>query len=282
MFPDEAPLTLNDLIIYVSLPALSLLHIPEVEFNTTLLAPISTAWLVFVVAMVGFPLLGRLFSWDKATVGCLILCCGLFNSSFIGFPVMKALYGEEGLQLALLVDQPGSFVVLSTLGIITAVWYSSGRPSTKAMAKKLFSFPPLLAFIVAVALKLVGFHHTELTRSVLEPLGALITPVALISVGMQLDWSQGLSDVKALSTGLIYRLVLAPLLLLLLFYWGFDVTGLPLKVSVLEGAMAPMITGAIVATRYNLNPKLANLFIGIGIPMSFATLAVWYYFVEQL
>lgn len=282
VLPDNAPLTLNDLIIYVSLPALSLLHIPEIVFSTTLLAPISTAWLVFIAAMVFFPLLGRLFGWDKATIGCLILCCGLFNSSFVGFPVIKALYGEEGLKLALLVDQPGSFVVLSTLGIVTAVWYSSGKPSTSSILKKLIGFPPLLAFLLAVVLKLVGFQHNDLTRSVLQPLGALITPVALISVGMQLNWTQGLSDVKVLSVGLLYRLILAPLLLLLLFYWGFGITGLPLKVSVLEGAMAPMITGAIVASRYDLNPKLANLFIGFGIPLSFATLAVWYYLVEQL
>lgn len=282
VFPSDAALTLNDLIIYVSLPALSLLHIPEIEFTTTLLAPISTAWLVFITAMIIFPILGRLFSCDKATIGCLILCCGLFNSSFVGFPVIKALYGEEGLQLALLVDQPGSFVVLSTLGIVTAVWYSSGKPSTSAILKKLFSFPPLLAFIAAVVLKFIGFQHTELTRSVLEPLGALITPVALISVGMQLDWSNGLSDVKALSVGLLYRLILAPALLLLLFYLAFGVSGLPMKVSILEAAMAPMITGAIVATRYNLNPRLANLFIGVGIPISFVTLAVWYYLVEQL
>lgn len=282
VFPDEAPLTLNDLIIYVSLPALSLLHIPEIELNPTLLVPISTAWLVFITAMIIFPLIGKIFGWDKATIGCLILCCGLFNSSFVGFPVMKALYGEEGLKLALMVDQPGSFVVLSTLGIITAVWYSSGRPSSKEIFKKLFSFPPLLAFIAAVLLKAIGFHHTEMTTSVLKPLGAMITPVALISVGMQLDWSQGLSDVKALVVGLGYRLILSPLLLLLLFYGVFSVTGLPLKVSIMEAAMAPMITGAILASRYNLNPKLANLFIGIGIPVSFATLAGWYYVVEQL
>jgi predicted permease len=39
-------------------------------------------------------------------IGCLILTAGLGNTSF-GFPIIEALYGEEGLKTAILVDQPG-------------------------------------------------------------------------------------------------------------------------------------------------------------------------------
>ena len=48
------------------------------------------------------------------------------------------------------------------------------------------------------------------------------------------------------------------------------------KVTVLETAMAPMITGSIVAISNNLEPKLASLMVGVGIPLSFFTLAIWY------
>lgn len=282
LFPEGAHLTLNNFVIYVSLPALSLLHIPQISMDWALLAPIATAWIVFIVAMVLFPILGRLLGWDKATVGCAILCCGLFNSSFIGFPVIEALYGAAGLQQAILVDQPGSFVVLSTLGIFTAVWYSSGKPTFWLISQKLFSFPPLLAFAVAVVLWLFNFEHTELTASILQPLAATITPVALVSVGMQLKLQSGGIQHKALWPGLLYSLLLAPALLLSLYDGVFAVEGLPLHVSVLEAAMAPMITGAIIASQYNLNPKLASQFIGIGIPLSFVTLAGWYYLLAAL
>jgi predicted permease len=56
----------------------------------------------------------------------------------------------------------------------------------------------------------------------------------------------------------------------------FNAKDLAAKVSVMEAAMAPMITGAIVATKYELNPRLANVLVGVGIPFSFITLTVWY------
>ncbi|MFD0779500.1 hypothetical protein ACFQZF_14505 [Flavobacterium myungsuense] len=45
----------------------------------------------------------------------------------------------------------------------------------------------------------------------------------------------------------------------------------------MESAMAPMITGTILAANYGLKPKLSTMMIGIGIPMSFITLAFWYW-----
>jgi predicted permease len=53
--------------------------------------------------------------------------------------------------------------------------------------------------------------------------------------------------------------------------------GLILDVSVMEAAMAPMITGSIIAITHDLEPKLASLLVGIGIPLSFFTLAIWYF-----
>ncbi|WP_321540450.1 hypothetical protein [Flavobacterium piscinae] len=46
--------------------------------------------------------------------------------------------------------------------------------------------------------------------------------------------------------------------------------------------MAPMITGAILASTYGLKPKLSSMMIGIGIPLSFLTLAFWYWILSLL
>jgi hypothetical protein len=42
------------------------------------------------------------------------------------------------MKTAILVDQPGTFVVLSTLGIIVATMYSKGEPNSIQILKKLF------------------------------------------------------------------------------------------------------------------------------------------------
>ncbi len=79
-----------------------------------------------------------------------------------------------------------------------------------------------------------------------------------------------------LSLGLAYKLLLAPALILLLYAVLADRRDPAIAVCVLEAAMAPMITGAIVAASYGLKPKLANMMVGIGIPLSFLTLLGWW------
>jgi hypothetical protein len=44
--------------------------------------------------------------------------------------------------------------------------------------------------------------------------------------------------------------------------------------------MGPMVTGAILATNYNLNPKLVGIVTGLGIILSFGTVILWYGFVK--
>jgi predicted permease len=39
--------------------------------------------------------------------------------------------------------------------------------------------------------------------------------------------------------------------------------------------MAPMITAGILAHEYGLDPELGNLMVGIGIPLSLATVPIW-------
>jgi predicted permease len=65
------------------------------------------------------------------------LNCRAGNTSFLGFPIIEALYGQEGMKTAILVDQPGTFVVLSTLGIIVATMYSKGEPNSIQIFKKI-------------------------------------------------------------------------------------------------------------------------------------------------
>jgi predicted permease len=47
-------------------------------------------------------------------------------------------------------------------------------------------------------------------------------------------------------------------------------------VTVFEAAMAPMIGASIVAIDHELDPPLVTLMVGLGIPLSFVTLPVWW------
>jgi len=41
--------------------------------------------------------------------------------------------------------------------------------------------------------------------------------------------------------------------------------------------MPPMITAGIIAVEHDLEPELVALMVGVGIPLSFLTLAGWWW-----
>ncbi|MCC9135086.1 AEC family transporter [Pontibacter silvestris] len=279
-FPSNTPLVLNQFIIYISLPALALNFIPEIKLDQTLFLPIGVAWICFAGSALIFWSLGKIYSWSRKLTGCLILMAGLGNTSFIGFPVMEALYGNVGLRTSIIIDQPGSFLVLSTLGIAVAASFSRGKASAQAILKKVFTFPPLVAFIVGLAMNIAGLHFSDDLNDVFQRLGTTVTPLALVSVGMQLRIEKRSKHWGFLTLGLAYQLIISPAIIYGLYVWVFKARGEVVQVCVLEAAMAPMITPSIVAATYGLKPRLANMMIGFGIPVSFLTLAVWYWLVQ--
>ena len=279
-FPTNSHLVLNQFVIYISLPALSLYYIPKIKISEDLLYPIGIAWLGFGLSFLFFSLLGNYFGWSKKLIGCLVLTGGLANTSFIGFPVIEALYGKEGLETAIIVDQPGSFVVLSTLGILVASYYSRGQASASMIVKKILFFPPFISFVLAVAFNIFQYDFVEEMQTVFQKLGSTVTPIALIAVGLQLSFERNSKHWGFLTLGLTFKLLIMPAFFCFLYLFILGKSGIIFDVSIMESAMAPMITASILASTYGLKPKLSSMMIGFGIPLSFITLAFWFWILQ--
>lgn len=279
-FPKNAHLTLNQFVIHVSLPALALYYIPKVQINTQLLYPLGIAWLGFLFSFLFFFYLGKRLQWSKKLIGCLIITAGLGNTSFVGFPVIQALFGEEGLKTAIIVDQPGSFVVMSTLGVFTASLFSKGQTDSKVIAKKILFFPPFIGFFVASIMCFLKLDFIPDFQTVFQKLGSTVSPIALLSVGLQLKFDKNSQHWKFLRLGLFFKLILTPAFFYFLYRIVGNGRGLAVDVSIMEAAMAPMITGTILSASYGLKPKLSNMMVSVGIPLSFVSLAFWYFIIK--
>lgn len=278
-FPENASKTFNAYLIYIVLPSIAILYLPEITISTALILPVLVAWITFFMSWLVFSKLGKFKKWDRSTIGCIIITAGLANTSFLGFPIIEALYGTEGLKIAVLIDQPGSFVIVSSFAIIVASIYGNTRQRKRVITKNILSFPPFLFFVIALAMNLLDIRTDGLAKTILERFALTLTPIALISVGLQTKLQAGAIKDQALWLGLGFKLLVAPLLIFILY--GLILGSGPrdqliYRVSVMEAAMAPMISGSIIAISYNLNPKLASLMVGIGIPLSFLTLICWY------
>jgi malate permease and related proteins len=276
--PANAHVALNQFAIYISLPALSLYYLPKIQINTGLLYALAMAWIGFFLSWLFFAGLGKVLHWPSRLTGCLIITAGFANTSFIGFPVIEALYGKPGLEIAIIADQPGTFVAVSTVGVLVAVAYSKRGNGNSNIVRKIALFPPFIAFVIGLLLNIFGIDFTETLQKMLLRLGSTVTPVALVAVGLQLKFERKSKYWGFLSLGLLYKLVLMPLFFFILYRLILGEKTLVTTVSIMEAAMAPMITAAILASANGLKPKLAGMMLGIGIPLSFLTLAAWHYF----
>ena len=279
-FPAATPAALNGFIIHISLPAVALLHVHRLKWDPAYLYAGLMAWVLFGLGVLFFRSVGRIFSLPGATTGALILVGGLGNTSFVGLPMIETWYGRDLLSVGVIADQLGSFMVLSTVGIATAAAYSSGNLSWRQMARKILLFPPFQGLLIALLLRPVPFH--PVVETVLQRLADTITPLALVSVGLQLRLVKLRGALKPLSLGLFYKLFLGPALVTLLFAGLLGGEGEVMQVTVFEAAMAPMITAGIIAVDHDLDPPLVTLMLGIGIPLSFLTLPAWWWFLRGI
>lgn len=277
--PANASASLNGFIVNVSLPALTLAYVHGLALDIALLLPALMAWIVFGLGAAFFWLMSRWLQLSRATTGGLMLTGGLGNTSFVGLPMIETFYGAQYLGLGILIDQLGSYFVLSTVGILTASFYSSGKKvELKAVVMKIVRFVPLQAFVLALILMPV--QYPVWLDELLKRLGSTLVPLALVSVGYQMRLSQVRGNSRALAAGLGFKLVLVPALILAIYSQLFSVQGDILRVSVFEAAMGPMIGASIVAMEHELNPPLLTLMVGIGIPLSFISLPAWWWILQ--
>ena len=281
--PDNAPAALNGFIINISLPALILLYIHRLPINASLIYPVIVPWMLFAFGSMLFLTVARFARWPAQTTGGLILSASLANTSFMGLPMIETFYGVSFLGVGILIDQLGTYLVLSTLGIFVAAMFSSndGVPvSAASVMGKVARFAPFQALLLALVLRPIDFG--ESVEQLLTRLGSTLAPLALVSVGYQLRLSDLAGRIPPLSLGLFFKLVLGPMLITFVLVKLLGTDGPTTQVTIFEAAMAPQIGAAIVAIEHKLDPPLVTLMVGIGIPLSFLTLPVWWYFLQSI
>lgn len=273
--PESAPAALNGFLINIGLPAMSLAYLNGLALGPDVLAAALAPWGLFLLALAILWPLGRLMGLGRQSIGCLVLVCGMANTSFLGLPLIEAYYGPDWVALGVVMDQLGSYMVLAFLGIAVARVFAAGPPPRVAeIAGRILSFPPFLATVAA--LLLIDVTYPAWLSELLARLAGTVAPLALVSVGLQLRVSSLSGRLGALALGLGFKLVLGPLLMLAVLAALLPQRGTAFEVMVFELAMAPMIGASIVAMENDLDPQLATILVGLGVPLSFVTLALWH------
>ena len=273
LFPDHTAEVLNAVVLYLCLPAAVLRYAPQLELTPQVLGVVAVPWVLLALSVAAVAALGRwvVLRTDERAV--LLLCVPMGNTSFLGYPLTEALLGEAALPYAVIYDQFGSFLMLSTWGMwVLARYGGDAQPTLAAIVRKLVRFPPFLALVFA--LLLMPAEPPAVVAAMLQRLSDALLPLVALTVGLSLKFQLPRDELAPLGAGLALKLLLLPLVALACVRL-FGLPDLLADASVLESAMPPMITAGALAISHRLAPRLAAALVGYGTVLALASLPFW-------
>ena len=139
------------------------------------------------------------------------MCTMLGNTSFIGYPMIQALLGHEALPYAVVYDQFGTFVMLSTVGLVVLARYGGEHPpGVREIALRIVRFPPVWALVFG--LTLMPEQPPAWIATALGQLASVMLMLVMLAVGMTIQLRLPRDEVGPLALGLSLKLVLLPAL----------------------------------------------------------------------
>ncbi len=273
-FNEESSSTLNQLIIYFFIPLITLYQIPKIEFSTTLIWLSLCPFIVFFGSILFFNLLSLITNIKRETKAALILTSGISSTSFIGFPIFELLYGQEGLAYGVIMSLGGTILVFNTIGTSTLFYYTESKFDFFEIIKKIFTFIPFIAFLIGLGINFLGISYPLILDSLLSSITKPFAIIALLSIGLQIDFKINKEMFKNILFGQFYKLILAPLIIYLIVWNILGIQDLIGRICILGAAIGSMNAMSILTAEKKLNPNLATLMPAIGIPISIPILFI--------
>ncbi len=199
------------------------------------------------LALASFPL-AKMLRVSK-TKQYLIVFMFLFgNTGFIGLPVIKALYGDDALFYAAIVEVVND-VLLFTVGILL-IQLSAG--AKLRMDPKQIISPGLIGVLIGLALFLLNIQLPEVLATPIAMVGDATTPLTMFVIGGQLaalNFKEIAGDWKVY--GVIFmRLLMIPMIALGIVRLCMGEFTLLEKVIVISFAMPAAAASAIFSQQY--------------------------------
>ena len=153
--------------------------------------------------------------------------CSFSNAAYMGFPLIRALFGEEGILYA------SSYVTVFNILLwsVGYVFFADKMP-IKKLLKNLITCPPIIAVVVGLIIYLFKIPVTNIIADPISSVGAMTTPISMIVTGVAMGEAGivRLIKQKHLLYGLFIRLILIPIVSLLVFYI-FNISGIVATVT---------------------------------------------------
>jgi malate permease and related proteins len=292
-FDGKASALISRLVVGVALPAYMVSNLTGsydraslLEMGRWLFIPFGVMILCYLV---GFAL-AVIMRLPKTQRGTFTSMFALSNTIFIGLPVNLVLFGERSVPFVLLyyIANTTMFWTIGVFGIARDGEARETGPNTDARSayrspvllfrtalKRVFS-PPLVAFLFATALILLGLSLPKTVLDVCRYLGAMTTPLSMLFIGIVISRvnPKTLRIDRGLVALLLGRFILAPALVFALTRHA-EMPELMKKVFFIQAAMPAMTQTSIVAKSYGADEEYAAVATSVTTVLSLAAIPVY-------
>lgn len=195
------------------------------------------------------------------------------NVGYMGYPVLNAVYGEQGVFYGALFNIPFN-LLLWTLGYGIMTRHSSGGKE-KVPIKKVLLNPGVFSVIIGFVLFLFSIKLPTVLYGTLHYLGEMTVPLSMLVIGAmlaELPLKEIFNEGKLIVVS-SFRLIIIPLVVMGIL-WMMGLRGITLGVPVIIAGMPAAANTAIFGNMFNTAPYLASkgvfittLFSIISIPL---------------
>ncbi len=269
LFDQDDANILIKLAFYVSLPALILKTIPAIEISVDYLYLPLVAVLTILVMFVTSSLVLSFLNFEEKTRGVFIIGTMILNLGF-NVPFVLAAYGLEGFARASFLDIGNIFLTLS-LTYYIAQKHGSELESPSFFNRKLISSPPLIALILGITINLLQFTFDPLIIDIFDLLGALLTPLLMISIGVYFNprFQNLLPAVSVVGIRMGLGLILGILAVIVL-----NLDDLSNKIIIISTAAPVGFNTLTFASLEDLDREFAANVLSISIPAGICTITL--------
>lgn len=268
---------LNRAVLWVTMPALIFHTVHATPLGMSLVqAPAAAIAGMAGTALVAWALLARLYGRTPETGG-LVLAASAGSVSFFGIPVVRAIYGPEEAAVAVYFAVLNVPLALASGAIIASRINRSPGDATRSRwrtlwghatvaGKQLVTTPATWAVVAGLALQGVTLGP-ELDFG-LGALSRSVAPATMFALGLGLRFERSLAPYRMALPAVAIKLAVSPIVVFLCA-WAFGLTGLPLAIVALQGAMPTQVLSVVVAERYRLDSRLVGLTLAMDTALAF-------------
>ncbi len=259
--PSDAQNGLVKMILSINIPCMLICSLTQNELSEGPMAAtikmLCFSAVYFVIAALISELLPKLFRIrEPDDIGVYKILFTSINTGFIGFPLTKALFGDETLYFMAL----HNIVLNICLYSICMIQLNSGNREKDMLKKMIKSMinPCIISAVLGIILLFAGIAIPSYIQGILQPIGDATIPVAMIVVGLQLAEGKIIDCFmnKKLLIFSAITMIVRPVIVLLIVNM-LPITAILKVVLVLGAAFPPVTTVSALAANEGKNYKLA-------------------------